>query len=428
MKSISEKTNWNNIKQQVLALNPELYEIIEELKPNNLPITLAKYQYGSVISDDKHFYLPNAQGEIEAKPVNEFPYVFVVDKNIEIYDEKNDRVKSRRIYPPGSIFPFTADINKQGNLSPRPKSIFTITSGIRNLNILSISSNSDAYRKFLKEYNLDNSLQADNHLHHFHIAKGIISALNYNWECTVFMFGKEWKKNIIENPKWYKLNKFMFRQTITKNAFKEHIDFLDDALNDIISDNNIKVKHYTIEAFKQLMLMAFGNYPGFKPSIDNEGIPLDCLTDALINSYQNSIVPIIVESTMQNPSSDNLPIYHSLWISSSNKMKTFRPTTYLDELAENIDFILESFKSDLYTSSSAYGQLKKVLDYKFYSSLGDNTGTLRESVSLIKDDKRFSDLIKKLNSSSSHDEVFPKRSLFTKALIAISFNKHLDKL
>ncbi|MDF1760346.1 MAG: hypothetical protein P1U40_07400 [Coxiellaceae bacterium] len=415
---------WNHIKSRVRELNTPLFELIEEINPSDLPITLAKYPYGATISTDKYYFVPDENCKLIAYASSQFPYMFVLDKALELYANEKEKNITRQIYTPGTLFPYNFNSSRAGAMSPRPKSIFTLTSGVRNINVLPIFKINDHYKQLAKYFAINKNLDPANPDDHFNIALQILKKQNSDWRSSVLVFSDEWTKNINENPKWLKLKCFLMEQSIKKNAYSKNQFFLDHALHDNIRDNNLKLTSYSIEIIKQMIYISLGDYPGFKPSTDDTALPLTTLVEPLSSFYLNT--PIIIEPTIQEPKIGNPPIYHALMLNASLNSTSFKSSQRLFEIAENFEQILQGLATHLLTKTAAYGQLIDCLECQLYTERGDNHKIIKNALQLLDDDCRF-------NYHFSDNKVngdviikpFPKRSLFAKALIALSFNSNL---
>ncbi|MDF1761111.1 MAG: hypothetical protein P1U40_11305 [Coxiellaceae bacterium] len=415
---------WKNVKSRVSELNMPLFNLIEEINPKDLPIFLVKYPYGTTISTDRHYFIPDAKGELKPFDIDKFPYMFVLEKALELYADEKEKNITRQIYTPGSFFPYNFNSSRTGAMSPRPKSVFTLCSGVRNINILPIFKMNDHYKQLSKHFTIDKKLNPGNPDDHFNIALQILKQQKSDWHSSVLVFSDEWTKNINDNPKWLKLKCHLLEQCINKNAYSKNQFLLDHAIHDIIRDNNLKLTSYSIEIIKQMIYIALGDYPGFKPSTDDNALPRSTLVELLNNFYLNT--PIIIEPTIQPPKYGNPPIYHALMLSASINRTSLKSSQRLFEIAENFDAILQELSTHLLTQTAAYGKLNNCLEYRLYSERGGNHKIIKDSLQLLQHDYRFK--YRHANEKENVDEIiksFPRRSLFAKALISLSYNNNL---
>jgi hypothetical protein len=423
MKPSYSTVDWQDIKHKIRPINLKLFDIIEEISPK-LPIKLVKYPYGMKISDPDLYYVPTGSG-LDAFNASDYPYFLSLDKNLESYIEYGDAIVPGQVYTPGTFFPVNQEMSKYPKFNTRPGSLFSLMAGLRNISMMPLNQKNDSYYDLVRKFNIDARLSPGNIRDHQEILASIIKEHDTNWHASILIFDEEWKKNIQTNKKWFPLYQYILEQSIRINSAKRNIFYLDYMLFDITKKLRLRIKPFTINAIKQLLLIAIGDIPGFRPAMDDSGAPIKIITETFNTEYEPLNTPIIIEPHTYNPAEPVGPLYHSLFASdfNTNEQKTFRPLKYLAEISDYLDIYLNEFKDHLYSKNSIYGRLADIMMCRYYSSLG-SSGNIEETERLQKYDPRFQSLHEK-HKLTSRSGLF-KRSLFTKALV--SFELDTSKL
>ena len=75
--------SWDKVKTDIALVNKRLYEVLETIDGiQNMLFTVLEYQYGQIIADENHFYLPNTGGKLSS-----VPFSMVLEKNLEMFIE-----------------------------------------------------------------------------------------------------------------------------------------------------------------------------------------------------------------------------------------------------------------------------------------------------------------------------------------------------
>lgn len=61
-----EKISWKEIKYKVKAINPSIYDVIEQILPDeSIPFFLEQYAFGEHFGVKNHAYIPTRSGKLE---------------------------------------------------------------------------------------------------------------------------------------------------------------------------------------------------------------------------------------------------------------------------------------------------------------------------------------------------------------------------
>lgn len=394
MRPIAQPTCWSEVKHDVKVLNPDFYEHLNAVSPSDdLRLLLVKYPYGFQISDDKGFYLPKGYEDYIERPGRDKspPLTFVLDKEIEYYYDTAHSHVPWKICSPGDFFPIAANTELDGLGTFKPKSIFSATSGIKDINLLSLHGNTNDYYNLRLKYKIPAHISPSNPTQHFDIFKHIIMQEKIKWHSTVLVFAKEWKDEIANNNNWWPFQRYMFEHTIKSTQSYKSITFLDQAIHDITRTMGFKSKPYVHEVIKQLLLIASGEMPGFKPVSSNNGFPAQELSGALKNSTREFLsYPIFMQAAMLKRENCHNYIYNSITYNTTTKHEQkLNPNTYLSEIMAHLNDYLSHFSEHLLTRNTLYAQLHNALEIVPCSTRGSSTHGIKKCIEMYDMDKEF---------------------------------------
>lgn len=409
--------DWRDVREIVSELNSELFEIIDDINPK-LPIMRVKYPYGEIISDATRFRLPDELAEHQF-PNKEFPYSLLLKGKVETIIPYKNKIIPGTVNSPGDFFPHHYEISRYKNIALRPYGIFILFSGVRSINVMPLMHYNDSYKRLAREFRVPEECRPEKVIDHHTIISSISKSITSDWSAEMLLFDKSWKKEIFQSTKWQRLREYIFKQSIRQNTFKRNLFYLEHAISDINQECDIRMKPFSHEVIKNILAISLGELSGLRPAIDNTGIPLKEVTDALCSVYQPPTTPVIIEPCLYNPARrNNQSIYYSLSASSYNvyDKKSFRPLVYLNEVRDNLPVYLKKFKDHPFTENIIYSELANKYCYSFYSVQGDSRGVCKSS-DLLKRDVRFQYIYDLHEENTQYG--FSNRSHFTKALISI---------
>lgn len=394
MEPRAEKTCWSEIKHKVKELNPLFYENLAAVNPSDdLRLLIVKYPYGFKMSDEKAFYMP--KGYEDYLDGNGFdkkaPLTFVLENQVEYFFDTSHNHVLWKVHSPGSFFPVTLNVELDGTRRFYPQSIFTVTSGVRDITLLSLHGTTNDYYNLRRKYEIPAEVSPSNPLHHFKIFKRIIEAEQIEWHSTVLLFAKEWQDELYNNPKWWPFKQFLLENSIRVNSCHRSMIFLDNAIHDITRSMDFKFRPYTHEIIKQILLIATQETPGFKPATGNEGFPVDDVSLALKNSSRELLsYPIFMQAAMMTHDNKNDFIYNSITYNTSTKYEQkLNPNTYLNEIMMHLKDYLFYLTDHRLTEGTIFANLHNLLEVFPCSTRGSTTHKIKKCMEMYEIDKSF---------------------------------------
>lgn len=393
MQPIATPTCWSEIKDTVKKLNPAFYEALDSVSPgDDLRLLIVKYPYGYIMSDENAFYLPKEyENYMDGNGFDkDAPLVFVLDKQVQLYFDTAHTHVPWPVYAPGSFFPATLPIELIG-MRIYPKSIMRVSSGMRDVTLLSLHGNTNDFYQLRRKYQLPVHLSPENPLNHFEIFKHIVNEENINWSSTVLVFSSDWFFQTYSNPKWWPFYKFRLEHALKVKSAHSSIMYLDQAIYDITRSMEFKFRPFVHEMIKQILLIATGQHPGFRPARDNEGFPLDAISDVLKRSSRELLsYPIFMQGSMMTPEDRHQFIYNSItYNTATHYQQKLNPNIYLNEIMNHLKDYLLYFIDHLVTRGTSYADLHKYLEIIPCSTRGSVVHDIKKCVDIYDLDPSF---------------------------------------
>lgn len=378
MDLVTKRTNWSDIKQSIKALNPSFYHHLESANPSDdLPLFITEYPYGH--------HIPNAL------------ITMVLDKQIEQYVDHIRQPMPWKILSPGDF----VSTESNASINGYPSNILTTISGIKDIHLLSLHSTTQDFYQLRRKYDIPAQLSPENPNNHFAIFKHLIEKENISWHSSILTFGDEWRKNIEQDKQWWPFRKYLIEEAMKTNQETRFSPFLDFAIQDITCRMNIKLKRLVLDTIKQLLLVATGEIPGFRPSTTNDGFPIQEVCETLKHASRELLSdPVFMQAAMITP---NDFIYHSVTYNaaSSNDSK-FNPNTLLNDVYLHIKDYLSQFKTHTLTQNTIYGTLHDHLNIIPCSTRGSDKLNIKKCIELYDLDPSFAYSRNKLGCHSRY--------------------------
>lgn len=256
---------WEEVKAEVEALDPVLFQSIEAFGPTSKhTLFKARYPYGAEILKNGVF----ASGE-------SYPFVLVLKKNLEFYLN----------YQSVSVSPF--GVLKPGTLlgkSTEPHALWNLSSGARSLFILPKIAESGGFGKLQKKFSLGAPKPVALR-DHWEVFRELVNhpECSANWSSEVLFFGETWSEwtppTAWQPPVW------------TRNQFAWDLIFSTFQIEKLT-----KVNPYIIDVMKHLINIGMGAQAGFSPACDNENAPISTLQDIFVDIYRVDYAPVFLTS------------------------------------------------------------------------------------------------------------------------------------
>lgn len=272
-----EECLWADVKAEVQALDPLLFQSIETFGPTSQhTLCKARYPYGVEILKNGVF-----------ESAGTFPYTLVLKRHLEVYlSYQNICIPAFGTVKPGTLL----------KVPDEPQALWNWSSGARSLFTLPKISENGGFGKLQKSFALAAPKPA-NLSDHWAVFREIANQkeTGSQWTSEVLFFSKAWSEwtppNIWQPALW------------ARNQFAWNLIFSTFQLEKLT-----KINPYIMDAMKQLVGVGMGAQPGFSPACDDSTAPIRALQQVFLDIYKVDYAPIIMTSACLNEAH---PIYYS---------------------------------------------------------------------------------------------------------------------
>ncbi len=438
-----EETTWQNIRAEVLSLNPELAEIIDYLNPGaSLTLFKVRYPYGSEILKSGTLYLPNKLGQLvpitdssilshvkENLGYNLFskPVTFVLKNVLELFVETKGRdVATIPLYgheaaAPGRLFGTQSVLS--GNPSYYPKFIWNMTAGARSIFMLPKISEVARHNRLKKLYGLQVDVPKSL-INHWQVFREISASEAFlePWHVELLYFSKKWF-NRLNDPAWLRFSNYLYKLAWKESAFWRNRLCCDLIFPLIHQSSYVKASRYIDETVRHLLAMSTGAVCGFAPATESSMAPIKGLQEVYLNEYNlKEYHPTIMQpSSIDLKSKNTLPIYYSLRFANAAEFssKSNERTSLITEMSQIASllkrYIHELLSGKFNLTTTLLDQAIRQVAFDFYHINPENHGNVIESKHLEKQDNRFLQTLQ-----NDFVGTFPEHSPFFKGCIKVS--------
>lgn len=427
-----EQVFWEDVREEVLLLNPELAEICDEINPGKkYPLIKLHYPWGSNIIEQGKLFLPTKDKglvSIDSPEVPEFirkqlnycpiPLSLILERDNEVFVETNSRVIPLNHLKPGEFFGIFEIMNKLNNTDTGSAIIWSVSAGSRSVFMLPKISEAGGHKRIQKEFNIKKDAPTSLE-QHYAIFKDITSRVCSadRWHNTILIFTDSWFQNN-KNAVWANFNKYLFKVCwIQMQLLRDATAFslLWALFVEAINNRNLKPRPYLIDTIKYLVSVANGSGVAFKPLEDESSMPARVIQNAFTEIYQlPNYIPTLMHSCKLNE--NNKMIYYSLTFPTilDSTPDAKRLGSIVRDQRE-IQKLLETLTNTIKYRNPIINPIKHV-KYEFYhndASITDQDG-IQHSESIVENDSRFLDL-----DARFKDKVFCATSPFFRGCIRI---------
>lgn len=373
-----EELSWEDIRDEVGKVNPQLKEIIDGIGPSGRDFFYrARYPFGSKILDKSKFHIPYNR---EILPIDDpripnkikeqlgystytshsVPLALSLNNSVELHLQAEDRITPFSLYTTGKLFGLWSALPSMQSFGPR---VWNITAGARCIFLLPKIQDSPSYKKLCKARNIKLSMPRtllDQGIMLAQIAKHEDFQKKEKWTTNILFFTRNW---IIKSKdeKWKNLLLHLYEQAWQGADFwrnKVVYDLIWDTFVKDLSTRQVKVNPYIINIVEHIIMVGLGVLPGFSSAINNQSGPIDSFKADFINIYglKNFAPTIMIPKHLSGH--DKAFVYVSLQLPTHMESipKSKKSGSITDNLKE-IKTLLENFR-------------KAVLDGKIPSVIG----------------------------------------------------------
>ncbi len=425
-----EKVYWNDVRDQLLELNPALVAILDELSPSQeFYFYKVSYPYGAKILRKGAFYFPyNGRMTALTDPrvpqeiredldynLNSNPAGIQLTHMSELFVELNETVFSATLLKPGAVFGFSPRLLQAEiplSSSERPISVWDMTAGARSVVIVPKITDSVNHAKLKREFGLESdvpqSLQ-DQWL----VFREIAAKAKSTWRMEVLFFNKRWIQHLQDVAcrgfKIYCLESEARMQAFWTNSFTWNLIFAG-----IQARLNVKKNPIVMQAIQQVFAMATGAVPGYRFSDSDAFFPKTLLERVYRDIYElKDYYPLFLNTDYF----DRAPVYCSMEFPPFEIVrKEIGGPSFIMEL-DDIAYALKKHlaeleKSELNLESAALHALVESVTFKCFHPSPERSEDILPTEDLL--------MLDPVGHAMNHGErPFPKNAPFFKSAIGV---------
>lgn len=436
-----EELTWEQVRSDVLKVNPEFVKIVDKLNPSKeYTLFKARYPYGSEILRQGDLYIPNAEGELVSLKhssisdhirnllnynLDSNPVSMCLNKSVELFITlENHTIPLYSIARPGNLFGLWRVLSD--NVTLQPKFIWSMTAGARSIFMLPKISEAERHKKLKKFFHLQEEVPRTL-MDHWEIFRGIADHPDFSepWSVETLFFSKKWLDHLRDDA-WQGFNYFLYETAWKSSEFWRNQFFWNLIFSIVQQEKNLHPSFYIFDTVKYLLAIGVGELPGFAPAIDDSVAPVKGIQKAYIDIYNlKNYAPIIMQPYLFSlADKDSRPVYYSLQYPNATEFgpKSRSRSSIITDLYE-IKSVFNKFLKALSSGkfniqSTKYYDLLNSVNFDYFHNNVESYHDIKESREIPSGDCSF------LQQFENYDNAgFPVISAFVTGCIRISHKK-----
>ncbi|HHT0594015.1 TPA: hypothetical protein ACTXXA_002088 [Legionella anisa] len=403
-----EKVSWNEIKNRINAVNPSIYQVLDELLSNTqIPFFLAHYRFGEHFGIKNHAYLPGKSGKLEridspntdnelfqhlGYGKNSLPLGIILDKYCEWhYFGEEDRIFPDCVQGPGAIFNMQIVFDEDQTVD---NNVLSVSSGALSSFLLPNIGCQRKHARVQKYFNVSHPPPKTPY-EHYRIFKEVLQDgyTSTNWHSQILYFSEQFIEEVKRNDKWLKLKLHFseaLRKKLTKNTY-------DSSCNDLFLSarkvNRFRPTPFIMDTAKYIFNICMGSGIGVKPAIDEQYLPVSDVQRIYNTCYGLEYTPTVMVPASLDEKNDS--VYYPLQcpFAKINTFKTNQSNSTLTEL-ETLKNVLLAYQEEFTEEKGdAFGstlyKVSKETQFTFYHYKSDSQNLIKNPNELLDEDSRF---------------------------------------
>ncbi len=392
----------DEFKSRLANADPILFDIIKALPLKKAHrVFEAGYPYGAYITYNGIFQFPEQENLIDCNidirnelNYRNVPLGIIMQKGYEVFRDPNERGVIPRVVAVRGV---GLEMGIWEAYSPAPG--FSTTAGSRS--IFFLPKIADAiHHKRLKKYGVRRHAP-HGYFDQWEIFTEMAGHCDFpeTWQVDIHYFGKEWFKDIMENPKWYNFKVYLLEKVLKHslpNRSQVTLDAIWENFRLNLATNHYKVSPDILETLKYLMMIANGDLPGFKVADELVTMfPYRGIVESYVKEYGlDEYAPTMMYPDYFDIEQDT-PIYYSLQVplcpqSLRRDKNSVTTRANLFDLIELLDLLLRDVSAGrLGEFGQIYYDLFSKIEFEFFHSEPDENKGVYSSREMPEDDPKL---------------------------------------
>lgn len=341
---------WSDIKTQILKVNPNLYEILDELVVQQDVLYSAEYHFGETIIENGVF---QGISDIDELNYDLVPLGIIYDKELEVYIYRNNENVTINYFSPGSmlgVFPYINNFvgleKRQGQLAKYRH----VSSGARNLISAQQLLNKRKQKAVFSYLDCPSSVINERGYLEYKLFTDICIKEQVNWQSKILLIPRSIYDKL-GTTGYQPLSKEIIKsgigsyQNYSQQQF--NVFYLWPEVLEMLRLRGYKCDLYTSQILYQIFSICLNSF-GCRVIKGDSACPLPYIENVFNNIYKTS-VPFKLLRVERSDYNTNEPIYVSLQnlvISiGNNNVPKMSPTLYkaLEQIAHMVSSVFPTF-------------------------------------------------------------------------------------
>jgi hypothetical protein len=435
-----EILTWKDVRNEVLAVNKALADIIDEISPDSsYKLIRAKYKYGDLIVSNGVAQLPDVNEELlpltspdidklikKELSYRTMPLMLFLDKSSEVFIKNGTRIIPLNLFHKGRI---TGVYEAMDFIMGLPSNYsWNFSAGSRSIFMLPKITDTSSLKRVCSEYNIPiSSLHLKNQADHWALFKLVAGNKAFaenksHWQSQIIYFGEKWLLGDENSPAWRKFKHYVMYDCWQQAQFviqKAKFNFSWGKYAEAVSARRLKPEPYLFDQLKHILSIANGDYPAFRPAVNTEEVaPIYNLQKVFVDIYRlRDYFPTIMYALPLSDLLQNQSVYYSLSLPTlleGSPLKKSSSTVLVD--LGQMKLLIETLET-YFKNNAEQDKIINQTKFDYYHIEKDAAGEINTSNQIVIDDGQF-----------SPDNSFPNRefcstSLFFRGCVKITPNK-----
>ncbi len=438
-----EIVTWQQIRNDVSKIKPDLAQAIDELNPSSDYFFIkCAYPFGSQVLKNATLMLPSKKdsrlvpltdASVDPKVkqaisynLNSNPVSLVLKNSFEIYLPLVDRtIPLNGLMLPGTLFGTFRVLHPAG--SYQPKFLWNMTAGARSIFMLPKITEAKKHMKIKRQFDLSVEKPASL-MSHWQVFKELSQHPSFPqpWEAEILFFSNKWFEHL-DDKAWANFYYHFYRSIWGGTEFLRNQPIWNLISSLILQDYEAKPSAYVCDTTKYLMHVGIGAQPGFSPAVDNLSGPVEGLQKIYREEYEIRHYPpvIMAPARFKIKEKKPSPVYYSLQFPTAIEFgKGSRTRTSLISDLHDIRSLIMRYRTDILsdkyrTLGTPIHELFNLVDFDFFHNNVELHSGMKSSKEMAAGDSRLVSTI-----DGEKHEVFPDMCSFVKGCIRLSYKKN----
>jgi hypothetical protein len=230
-----QELTWYQVKDQVKAVNPTLFDIIEDWQPPaHFKLYKISYRYGDKIIKNGVLHVPGSNGSAvpissarvhvnvkESLSYSHVPLGLLLNNGQEVFIENEDRVIPVAFFTPGVVLGLWESLEEKSSFAMQK--FLDVSAGARSIFLLPKVAEAGSFERLKKFYGVRQPMprKLSDHAAIFaQISKH--KAFQEEWSHDILFFSKEWLVRDAKNVGWLTFHHHLLEQAWALSAYNRN--------------------------------------------------------------------------------------------------------------------------------------------------------------------------------------------------------------